>query len=150
MYSKNDILEQLRKGANASDIAQKMADEINAAVREYDEEQEAKKAAVAAEKAKSEKREAAKALIIHLNDFIGDYLDDTATMSPEEVDEATDALIELMDHMVDLKNSIGMLGMAKFSTGNKNDASVKKCACGAPDCNDEIDDDVLKRFIASL
>ena len=43
MFTKDEILAQLREGTDAADIAQKMADEINAALDQYKAEQEAAK-----------------------------------------------------------------------------------------------------------
>jgi methylase of polypeptide subunit release factors len=144
MFSKDEILKQLRAGADAQDIAQKMADEINAAVKTYDEEQEAIKQAEAKAKAlENEKRKDARDLIDNMADFFTKYFgEDGEDLLPEEDrEEAVDAILELMDHIIGLKSVLD-IAAAK--------PARKPTGCQCPTCDDEIDDIALKNFLKSL
>lgn len=144
MFSKDEILKQLRAGADAQDIAQKMADEINAAVKTYDEEQEAIKQAEAKAKAfENEKREDARKLIDAMADFFIKYFGEEGEdlMPEEDREEAVDAILELTDHIVQLKGLIGTIA-------EKPAREPSGCKC--PTCDDEIDDIALKNFLKSL
>lgn len=66
MFSKDDILARLRKGDTADLIASEMADQINAAINEYNEE----KAAKAASRAKA--RAAVDALMDYFAEAMGE------------------------------------------------------------------------------
>lgn len=127
MFSKNEILEQLRNGADASDIAQKMADEINAAVQEYETEQKA------AER-KTATRADARNMVETMAKFFATHMGEDE-MNDAEIDEATDAVMELMDSLQELKKSLDdshFNVMAAKPSGNRSD------------------EDVIKAFLASL
>lgn len=128
MFSKNEILEQLRNGADASDIAQKMADEINAAVRDYEAEREA------AER-KTAVREDARNMVKTMSKFFSAHMGEDE-MNDAEIDEATDAVMELMDSLRELKESLNNsninVKIAKVPSGNRSD------------------DDIIASFIKSL
>lgn len=144
MFSKDEILKQLRAGADAQDIAQKMADEINAAVKTYDEEQEAVKQAEAKAKAlENEKRKDARKLIDAMAEFFTKYFGEEGEdlMPEEDREEAVDAILELTDHIVQLK---GVLDIAAAKSARK------PTGCQCPTCDDEIDDIALKNFLKSL
>ena len=144
MFSKDEILKQLRAGADAQDIAQKMADEINAAVKTYDEEQEVIKQAEAKAKAfEDEKRKDARKLIDAMAEFFTKYFGEEGEdlMPEEDREEAVDAILELTDHIVQLKGLIGTIA-------EKPARAPSGCKC--PTCDDEIDDIALKNFLKSL
>ena len=120
MFSKNEILEQLRNGADASDIAQKMADEINAAVQEYETEQKA-----AARKTAT--RADARNMVETMAKFFAAHMDEDE-MSDAEIDEATDAVMELMDSLQELKESLKNsninVKVATKPSGNRSDEDI--------------------------
>ena len=132
MFSKEEILGQLREGASAAEIAQKMSDEINAAMEEYETEQKAQK------KADQAKRAEARHIVSLMADYFAKYVGERK-MNEKEIDEATDAIIELIDYTKDLKDDMAELFSKK----------VPK-RYDAPSCDEEIDDEVLKRFLSSL
>lgn len=129
MYSKDDILAKLRKGADASVIAQEMADNINAALQEYQEEQKA-------EEIKKIKRQDARKVIDAMSEFFGKYFGEV--MPEAEREQAVDAMIELTDHIRDMESHLKDLVKAV----EKNDQ--------APSAENEIDDETLRRFLKSL
>lgn len=129
MYSKDDILAKLRKGADASVIAQEMADNINAALQEYQEEQKA-------EETKKIKRQDARKVIDAMSEFFGKYFGEV--MPEAEREQAVDAMIELTDHIRDMESHLKDLVKAI----EKNDQ--------APSAENEIDDETLRRFLKSL
>ena len=139
MFSKEEILAQLRNGADASDIAQKMADTINEAVREYDAEAEKAKARDA------ERLEDARKVTRVMADYFAKWMGEDK-MTEAEIDEAAQAMIELSDTLTDLKDALG--GIAK--TGIPIPLDKVKGSDRAPAAEEEIDDDVLRRFLASL
>ena len=127
MFSKDDILKQLRAGANAQDIAQDMADNINAAIQEFEEEKKATEAVKV-------KRADARAVIDVLADFFGKYFDN-GSMNEAERDQAVDAMIELTDHMRNLEKQLKQIAA-------KTDR--------APSADEDVDDDALLRFLKTL
>lgn len=130
MFSKNEILEQLRNGADASDIAQKMADEINAAVHDYEAEKEAAQRM-------SAKRSDARALVDAMADFFGKYFDD-GEMTEDEREQATDAMIELTNSLRELEDSLKGIKL-----------EIKK-ADRKPNGPKELDDEIIRNFLKSL
>jgi len=126
MFSKNEILAQLRNGADASDIAQRMADEINEAVHEFEVEQEqAKRSAACRSDARNMVEVMAKFFATHMGE---DELSDS------EIDEATDAVIELMDSLKELKGALSDL------TGKGTERKP----------SGDLDDETIRRFLNSL
>ena len=135
MFSKNDILEQLRNGADASDIAQKMADEINAAVRDYEAEQEAAKRKTAV-------REDARNMVKTMSKFFSAHMGEDE-MNDSEIDEATDAVMELMDSLRELKENLDNANIH---------VKIKKAPdlpAGEPNGH-RSDEDVIRSFLNSL
>lgn len=128
MFSKNEILEQLRNGADASDIAQKMADEINAAVQEYETEQKAAERKIAT-------RADARNMVETMAKFFATYIGEDE-MNDAEIDEATDAVMELMDSLQELKDSL-----------KNSNINVKVAAKPSGNRSDE---DIIASFIKSL
>lgn len=94
MFTKEEILAQLRDGTDASAIAQKMADEINAAIAEYSEEQN---------KA-SQKRAEAEAVVAALLDFLEKYYGVKRT--DDDLKNVTDLVIGACDSTLEMLNTI--------------------------------------------
>lgn len=88
----NDILAQLRQGANIDDIAKDMTNALNEASRKYQEELEAEKAKREAELNETLKRADAAQIAVLLNKFAKNYYSDI----PEE-DFTADDLIKIYD-----------------------------------------------------
>lgn len=82
MFTKDEILAQLREGADANDIAQKMADEINAAIAAYSEEQTKASA----------KRQEAEAVVAAILQFLEHYYN--VKREEGDVKKVTDLLID--------------------------------------------------------
>lgn len=128
MFSKNEILTQLRSGANASDIAQKMADEINAAVEEFEAEKEqAKRSAAYRTDARNMVETMAKFFTTHMGE---------EELTSKEIDEATDAVMELIDSFKELKSAFD-----EVSEKEKKPARIP---------SEDLDDETIRRFIKSL
>lgn len=73
MYDKNEILVRLQNGEDAQDIANEIADLLNAAVNEYAEAEEAKRLQAAKE---AEKVNAANLVVDHGRAFLKTYYPD--------------------------------------------------------------------------
>ena len=129
MYTKEDILKQLRNGADAADIAKQMADNINAAIQEYDKEQEA------AKHTEAEKRKDAGKVVDALNDYFIKYFGEEG-VTGEGREKAIDAIIQLTDYMVELEDQM--------------DAIVKKIASKSEDKSTRSDADILRDFLKNL
>lgn len=129
MFSKDEILAQLRDGVDASDIAQKMADNINAALNEYKAEQEAAKR-------DETRRDDAREMVKAMNAFFSKYTDD-AGMDDKAIESTVDAVMELMDSLDELRTAL------------------KKETAPAPErkpsgTKAKTDDEALKAFLMSL
>ena len=98
MFSKDEILAQLRDGVDASDIAQKMADNINAALDEYKAEQEAAKRV-------ETRRDDAREMVKAMNTFFSKYADEKG-MDEKEIENAVDGIMELMDSLDELRSAL--------------------------------------------
>ena len=94
MFTKEEILAQLRDGADASAIAQKMADEINAAIAEYSEEQN---------KA-SQKRAEAESVVDALLNFLEKHYGVKRT--EDDLKNVTDLVIGACDSTLEMLNTI--------------------------------------------
>ena len=142
MFSREDILKQLRDGADPQEIATAMADAINGAIGDYEKEQAEEKAK--AEIASSKKRKDARKLVDAMADFFEEYFEDT--MDEEDRDKAAEAIIELTDHMIELEKGLSVLAdrVPKDKRTLKNAPDLPAAA------EDEIDDKTLLRFLASL
>lgn len=122
MFTKDEILTQLRNGAEATDIAQKMADNINAAIQEYEREKAVN----------DTKRKDARDLIDTLADFFQKYFDEE-TLSENDREDATDELLKLVDNMKVLASTIKEAAARSDAARNKS-----------------TDDDLLSRWVKSL
>lgn len=137
MFTKDEILAQLREGTDAADIAQKMADEINAALDQYKAEQEAAKR-------DETRRKDARQIVALMSEFFSKYTDGDE-MSDGDIDKATDAMLELIDNMSELQEAVkGLEGFAPATERQPNgtpQVKVRKV---------NTDDDALRTFLQSL
>lgn len=107
MYNSADILARLRKGETPDDIANEMANALNAA-------QDALKAEEAKAVQEKEKNEQLNALAARIAADVSEYLEvaagikltDEERMTAEEVRELADELSPLLDLLKDMKVSI--------------------------------------------
>lgn len=129
MFTKDEILAQLRDGVDASDIAQKMADNINAALDEYKAEQEAAKRV---ETCRDDAREMVKAM----NAFFSKYADEEG-MDDEAIENAVDGIMELMDSLDELRAALNK----EIAPAPERKPSGTKA---------KTDEEALKAFLQSL
>ena len=107
MYNSADILARLRKGETPDDIANEMANALNAA-------QDALKAEEAKAAQEKEKNEQLNALAARIADDVSEYLEvaagikltDEERMTGEEVRELADELSPLLDLLKNMKVSV--------------------------------------------
>ena len=107
MYSSADILARLRKGETPEDIANEMADALNAA-------QDTLKAEEAKAVQEKEKNEQLDKLAARIAADVNEYLEvaagvefaDEERLTAEEVRELTDGLTPLVDLLKDMKVSV--------------------------------------------
>lgn len=107
MYNSADILARLRKGETPEDIANEMAEALNAA----QDTLKAEEAKAVQEKEKNEQLDALAARIAHdVNEYLeaamGIKLIDEERMTGKEVRELADELSPLMDMLKDMKVSV--------------------------------------------
>lgn len=107
MYSSADILARLRKGETPDDIANEMADALNAA----QDTLKAEEAKAVQEKEKNEQLDKLAARIAaDVNEYLevaaGVNLTNEERMTGEEVRELTDGLTPLLDLLKDMKVSV--------------------------------------------
>lgn len=128
MFSREDILKQLRGGANPQEIADAMAEAINGAISDFEEEKQKNSRA-------AEKKADARKIVDEFDQFCNKWGGFTRAMGEEEKNVLADMLIELFD---ETKKE------AKTLAG-----SFKAFSSQAP-AESEIDDETLRRFLASL
>lgn len=128
MFSKEDILKQLRGGADPQKIADAMAEAINGAISDFEEEKKKNSRA-------AEKKADARKIVDEFDQFCTKWGGFTHTMSEEEKDVLADMLIELFDETK--KEAKTLTNSFKVFSGQ------------AP-AEHEIDDETLQRFLASL
>ena len=138
MFSREDILKQLRDGADPQTIATAMAEAINGAIGDY--EKEKAEAEAQAKIAAGTKRRDARALVDAMADFFGKYFEGEE-MDEDDREKATDAIIELTDHMIELEHNLSAIA-DKYAPKAKADR--------APSAEDEIDEDTIRRFLSML
>lgn len=118
MYSKDDILKQLRAGTSAEDIAASMADELNRAISDYQQE--------AAKRARETERfNDALAIVDAFNDFDKKWFGSGETPTAESNKVMAETIIKMFE-----------MGESLFSHDQKNSAK--------PSGND---DDLIKEFL---
>ena len=144
-YDKNYFLDQLRNGQDINVMGQHIADAMNAAMADYNAEQEAARKAEAERVAKVELTAKKKAISEEIVDLFREYAaltGNTAMNEMEITDDDLDTLVEALDQtfalmgaMKELKVAIDALPEAKPATHTKR---VKS------------DDEALAEFLASI
>ena len=151
-YDKNYFLDQLRNGQDINAIGQAMADAMNAAVADYNAEQEAARKAEAERVAKVELTARKKDLGLQMVDLFREYAALTGNTAMDELeitDEDMDTLVEALDQtfalmgaMKELKVAIDAMPVDKVVARNPKtriDTSRAKS-----------DDEVLADFLATI
>lgn len=127
MFSKNEILEKLRKGVSTDAIAESMADELNDAIDMYNAEREAQAKA----KASQEQDKA----LGQVCDAVADYFVKVFGVAPDQVevlrgDEAREALRDAFDEFRDaidpLINMLSALGIPEAKNESKPVKNTKQ------------------------
>lgn len=131
MFSKEDILKQLRGGADPQEIADAMAEAINGAINDFEEEKKKNSRA-------AERKADARKIVDEFDQFCSKWTGLSHSMSEEEKDVLADMIIELFDEVKkEDKDKFLNTYFNPFSSGQ------------AP-AEHEIDDETLQRFLASL
>ncbi len=128
MFSKEDILKQLRGGADPQEIADAMAEAINGAISDFEEEKKKNSRA-------TEKKADARKIVDEFDKFCNKWSGFNRPMGEEEKDLLANMLIDLFD---ETKKE------AKTLTSHFTPFSTQAPA------ESEIDDETLRRFLASL
>ena len=150
VYDKNYFLDQLRNGQDINTMGQAMADAMNAAIADFNAEQEAARKAEAERVAKVELAAKKKDLGLKMVDLFRDYAALTGNTAMDEMeitDDDLDTLIEALDQtfalmsaMKDLKTAIDSIPEDKVPMVHTKLQRAKT----------KSDDEVLRDFIASL
>ena len=114
-YDKNYFLDQLRNGQDINTIGQAMADAMNAAVADYNAEQEAARKAEAERVAKVELTAKKKAIGEEIVDLFREYAALTGNTAMDEMeitDEDMDTLVEALDQTFALMGAMKELKVA--------------------------------------
>lgn len=151
-YDKNYFLDQLRNGQDINAIGQAMADAMNAAMADYNAEQEAARKAEAARVAKVELATKKKNLGLQMVDLFREYAALTGNTAMDELEiteddldtlvEALDQTFALMGAMKELKVAIDSIPDDKVPMVHANMQKAKAKA--------KSDDEVLADFLASI
>lgn len=151
-YDKNYFLDQLRNGQDINAIGQAMADAMNAAMADFNAEQEAARKAEAERVAKAELATKKKNLGLKMVDLCREYaaLSGNTIMDEMEItDEDLDTLVEALDQtfalmgaMKELKVAIDAIPDDKVPMVHANMQKAKAKA--------KSDDEVLADFLASI
>lgn len=151
-YDKNYFLDQLRNGQDINAIGQAMADAMNAAMADYNAEQEAARKAEAARVAKVELTAKKKAIGEEIVDLFREYAALTGNTAMDEMeitDEDLDTLVEALDQtfalmgaMKDLKVAIDSIPADKVVAHNPKTRTATIHA--------KSDDEVLADFLAQI
>ena len=151
-YDKNYFLDQLRNGQDINAIGQAMADAMNAAMADFNAEQEAARKAEAARVAKVELAAKKKDVGLRMVDLCREYaaLSGNTIMDEMEItDEDLDTLVEALDQtfalmgaMKELKVAIDAIPDDKVPMVHANMQKAKAKA--------KSDDEVLADFLASI
>lgn len=151
-YDKNYFLDQLRNGQDINTIGQAMADAMNAAVADYNAEQEAARKAEAERVAKVELTAKKKAIGEEIVDLFREYaaLTGNTVMDEMEItDDDLDTLVEALDQtftlmgaMKELKVAIDSMPASKIVAHNPKTRTATIHA--------KSDDEVLADFLATI
>lgn len=151
-YDKNYFLDQLRNGQDINVIAASMADAMNAAMADYNAEQDAARKAEAERVAKAELAAKKKDLGLQMVDLFREYaaLTGNTVMDEMEItDDDMDTLVEALDQtfalmgaMKDLKVAIDSIPADKVVARNpKVNINTSRA---------KSDDEVLADFLATI
>ena len=151
-YDKNYFLDQLRNGQDINAIGQAMADAMNAAMADYNAEQEAARKAEAARVAKVELATKKKNLGLQMVDLFREYAALTGNTAMDEMeitDEDMDTLVEALDQtfalmgaMKELKVAIDSIPADKVVARNPKTRTATIHA--------KSDDEALADFLAQI
>ena len=145
-YDKNYFLDQLRNGQDINTIGQAMADAMNAAMADFNAEQEAARKAEAERVAKVELTAKKKAIGEEIVDLFREYAALTGNNAMDEMeitDEDMDALVEALDQTFALMGAMKELKVAIDSV--PVDKVNPKTRIHA-----KSDDEVLADFLAQI
>ena len=149
-YDKNYFLDQLRNGQDINAIGQAMADAMNAAMADYNAEQEAARKAEAERVAKVELPAKKKAIGEELVDLFREYAALTGNTAMDEMeitDEDLDVLVEALDQTFAL---MGAMKDLKVAIDNLPDEKVPVIHAKVKANKGKSDDEVLADFLASI
>lgn len=151
-YDKNYFLDQLRNDQDINTIGQAMADAMNAAVADYNAEQEAARKAEAERVAKVELTAKKKDLGLQMVDLFREYAALTGNTAMDEMEitnedmdtlvEALDQTFALMGAMKELKVAIDAMPVDKVVARNPKARTATIHA--------KSDDEVLADFLAQI
>ena len=151
-YDKNYFLDQLRNGQDINIMGQHIADAMNAAIADFNAEQEAARKAEAERVAKVELTARKKALGIEIVDLFREYAALTGNTAMDELeitDEDMDTLVEALDQtfalmgaMKELKVAIDSMPVDKIVAHNPKTRTATIHA--------KSDDEVLADFLATI
>ena len=145
-YDKNYFLDQLRNGQDINDIASSMADAMNAAMADFNAEQEVARKVEAERVAKIELTAKKKDLGLKMVDLFREYAALTGNTAMDEMDitdedmdtlvEALDQTFALMGAMKELKVAIDSMPVDKVNPKTR--------------IHTKSDDEVLADFLATI
>ena len=151
-YDKNYFLDQLRNGQDINVMGQHIADAMNAAIADYNAEQEAARKAEADRVAKVELTAKKKDLGLQMVDLFREYAALTGNTSMDEMeitDEDMDTLVEALDQtfalmgaMKELKVAIDSIPSDKVVARNPKTRTATIHA--------KSDDEALTDFLAQI
>ena len=151
-YDKNYFLDQLRNGQDINAIGQAMADAMNAAIADFNAEQEAARKAEAERVAKVELTAKKKAIGEEIVDLFREYAALTGNTAMDEMeitDEDMDTLVEALDQtfalmgaMKELKVAIDSIPADKVVARNPKTRTATIHA--------KSDDEALADFLATI
>lgn len=148
-YDKNYFLDQLRNGQDINAIGQAMADAMNAAMADYNAEQEAARKAEAERVAKVELTAKKKAIGEEIVDLFREYAALTGNTSMDEMeitDEDMDTLVEALDQTFALMGAMKELKVAIDSIpADKVNPKTRTATIHA-----KSDDEALADFLAQI
>lgn len=148
-YDKNYFLDQLRNGQDINAIGQAMADAMNAAVADYNAEQEATRKAEAERVAKVELTAKKKAIGEEIVDLFREYaaLTGNTVMDEMEItDDDLDTLVEALDQTFALMGAMKELKVAIDSIpADKVNPKTRTATIHA-----KSDDEALADFLAQI
>ena len=145
MYTKDDIMARLQKGDDPQVIANEIADTLNAAVAEYEENQKATQREKEAAKRDSEKQKDMAELCRLFWNYMQKYYGwDEGEFSDEDVREVIESTEAAMVAATELKSMFENLNKTLNEQSAKSHhetiSNTKKCKCanGLADLDDEL------------